>query len=94
MGSQPMLDVAMRFNPAPCECPAFELQLYGAWVRGELVATRDSATGVDEILDAITQQGATARLRIAARSVDTIQAGGWTYPVWEVLTITPAREAF
>jgi hypothetical protein len=29
--------LVLRYNPAPCNCPAFELQLAERWLRAELV---------------------------------------------------------
>lgn len=94
MTGEPVVDVEMRYNPAACECPPFEIRLYGAWIRSGLEATRDSDSGVASVLGAPLNEGAAARLQIATRPVDTLLAGGWTYPVWEVLTITPAREVY
>ncbi len=31
--------LSLRYNPAPCDCPAFEMPLDGAWLRVELVAS-------------------------------------------------------
>lgn len=31
--------IALRYNPAPCDCPAFELPIDGGWLRVELVAS-------------------------------------------------------
>ncbi len=31
--------LTLRFNPAPCNCPAFELQLGERWLRAELTAS-------------------------------------------------------
>jgi len=32
------IPLELRFNPAPCNCPAFELQLADRWLRAELTA--------------------------------------------------------
>jgi len=44
-GEPPAVDgpLAVRWNPAPCDCPRFEVQLDGEWLRAEVKATTPEA---------------------------------------------------
>jgi len=38
----------LRFNPAPCQCPAFELEAGGRWLRVAIVETESPAPTLEE----------------------------------------------
>ncbi|MCB9738049.1 MAG: hypothetical protein H6747_02200 [Deltaproteobacteria bacterium] len=49
--------LTLRYNPAPCDCPAFELQLGTGWLRAELVAA-STAVRLAELVAWLAQQPA------------------------------------
>jgi hypothetical protein len=46
------LQTWLRWNPAPCTCPAWELAFFDQWVRVEVIAARDAEDTVAPVLDA------------------------------------------
>lgn len=49
--------LALRYNPAPCDCPAFELQVGSAWLRADLIAS-GSSVRLAELIAWLAQQPA------------------------------------
>lgn len=87
------VELEARYNPASCECPAFEVQRYGAWVRSGLQPDRSAEASVAALLDSPPATGRSVRLVVDVRPTDTITAGSWTYPVWTVLAVVAPSEA-
>jgi len=80
------IDTWMRFNPAPCLCPNWEVRLYGRWERVAVRSARGSDLG--EILNAGPWRPlapVAARIRMTRDS--EVAETGWRYHVVEAVTI-------
>ena len=79
----------IRFNPAPCDCPRWELQMYGHWERVQPVGARDADANVSGTL---AFEGFSPGELLWADVVltdDTVVDGqGWVYPVYNVRRIS------
>jgi hypothetical protein len=82
--------VEVRHNPAPCECPAWEVRLGAAWVRADLVEARDAQPWVAEVLGQELDEGARFRASLDPRGAGVVAGAGWTYPVFAVSDVTDA----
>ena len=85
----------IRFNPAPCECPPWELQIYGNWERIEPAVARDADASVADVL---AYEGFTSGALLWA---DVLLAGdtvaddqGWVYPVYDVRRVSEDPDSF
>lgn len=67
--SQSFYKTAIRYNPATCDCPSWEAELFGHWQRVDLipVPTRQD------------QQLTRARIELTGEHVEG--STGWRYPV-------------
>lgn len=85
----------IRFNPAPCDCPRWELQIYGNWERMEPAAARDADASVSEVL---AYEGFTPGALLWADVLlagDTVaDAQGWVYPVYDVRRLSEDPDSF
>ena len=76
-------DVPVRFNPARCDCPDFEVEVYGGWQRAYIVAPPPTRTR----LDGFAQSGQPlAELTVRGRLTATMRRAETrvSYPVFEV----------
>lgn len=79
----------LRFNPAPCDCPRWELQLYGHWVRVQPVVARDADARVTDTLDFDGFSPGEMLWADVVLTDDTVVDGqGWVYPVYDVIGIS------
>jgi hypothetical protein len=85
----------IRFNPAPCECPRWELQIYGDWERMEPMMARDADPGVAEVLaeDGIAP-GAMLWADVLLTDDTVVDRQGWVYPVYDVRRVSEDPDSF
>ncbi|MCB9507323.1 MAG: hypothetical protein H6700_02345 [Myxococcales bacterium] len=84
------LEARVRVSPAACECPPWEVELGGSWVRVELRPARAAEVGVAEALETLaTEAGAGATMAIAPARESMTAATGWRYPIFEVSSCAP-----
>lgn len=74
---QPAHEIAVRYNPATCECPAWEALLYGEWQRVDLVPTPLRA---DQTMQ---------RARLQTTGETLLSSSGWRYPRLRWQAVTP-----
>lgn len=86
---QPSVPLRIRYNPAECECPQWELEIYGRWERVELVSSRDSTPAVEPVLTYNRHPvGNVYRAEITLTSDRIALESGWKYPVYEVIDVS------
>ena len=85
----------MRFNPAPCECPRWELQIYGNWERVEPMMARDADPGVAAALSADgLAPGSMLWADVLLTDDTVVDRQGWVYPVYDVRRVSEEPDSF
>ena len=83
----------LRYNPAPCACPAFEVHLGGRWVRASWPAVRHPPwTELAERLAATSAPQWPVLLRVVGRidrEVHRTRAGGYAVSIEVAELLTP-----
>ncbi len=83
----------LRYNPAPCACPAFEVDLGGRWVRASWPAARQPPwTELAQRLAATSAQQWPVSLRVMGRidrEVQRTRAGGYAVSIEVTELLTP-----
>ncbi len=82
------LATRIRFNPAPCECPPWEVELGGAWMRCALVPSRGAAEDLGPALQAAAAGSVWRAVVGVGRSVAESETG-WRYRTLEVESAEP-----
>lgn len=78
----------LRYNPARCACPAWELRVGDAWVRADVRAAEPEAEPAWLVAPPAVLGTVEARLTITRDAA--IGENGWAYPVLEMAPAEPA----
>lgn len=76
-------DVPIRYNPARCDCPDFEVEVFGRWQRAYIVAPVQTRTRLDDFAES---EQSLAELTVRGRMTTTTRRAESrvSYPVFEV----------
>lgn len=84
--------VRARYNPAHCDCPAWEVLLWDRWVRVALVPSREAGSWVDRFASTAFVEGDLLVLTGLREVDERVFAGGWTYPTYQFADLRPDAE--
>lgn len=82
-GALDAYEISVRYNPARCDCPDFEVEVYGGWQRAYIVAPPRVETRLEEFRkssDSLRELALNGRLTTTTRRAET----GVDFPVFEV----------
>ena len=85
----PAIPLRLRYNSAPCDCPSWELEMYGSWHRVALVSARDASPSVQPFLSYEEHaEGSVFRAQIAPNVEQLSVEDAWSYPLFEVIDVS------
>lgn len=88
----PSISLRLRYNPAPCECPVWEIELYGRWERVAVIPAREATLSVEPFLTYDEHPEGSVFVAEVGLNVERSPApNGWNYRLFEIrdLSDTP-----
>ena len=82
-------DVKLRYNPARCDCPKYEIEVYGRWVRVYLIGPTPQLAAVDRFAAEVekTNRGPETGARGRLTSGERKSSRRVAYPVFELVAL-------